>query len=78
MLRPFLDHLLARKRTPKERRAILKVLSAPRLFNKFKDSLIKDHPETKTLGDGQLLAWLLDHSDEIIALIMKIIALFGV
>lgn len=65
------------RRADGERKAALqRVLDDRELFNALVDELAAEHSQQAGGPLTDFLEWLLDHADEIIALVMKIIPLF--
>lgn len=67
----------ARRATGDEKAALNKVLNDRELFDDVLNGVSDEFAQSaEGLGDGKFLAWLTEHWDEILALIMKIIPLF--
>lgn len=77
VLNLFLKHQLAHRTSKSDRRLLTRILSNDKARSALRDRIQEKYPETKALGDGEFLKFLLDHSDEIIKLITTILALFA-
>lgn len=63
---------------PKQRAAVAKVLANDELLDAVTEELQEQHAAQKGGKVTDFLSWLLDNSDRILAVVMKIIALFSV
>lgn len=74
MLKAFLQMQSLKVKGLKKRR-LERILENPKGMTRLRSRITERYPETKAMSDGEFLKFLMDHFDEILEIIMKVLDL---
>jgi hypothetical protein len=74
MLKAFLEMQTLKVKGLKKKR-LERILSNPKGLPRLRSRITAKYPETKNMSDGEFLKFLMDHFDEILELILKVLDL---
>lgn len=76
VLRLFAEQQLSLGGDARHRRGLKRILENQGFRRRWLNRIRERYPETQGLGDGEFLQWLIDHKDQIFAILTILLQLF--